>query len=219
MTRHDAPFSVQLRAGADALWQAQHDHPVVRGIGDGSLPLAAFARYVRQDYLFLIDYARLLALGAARAPDLDTMRRFAELAQAILGEEMELHRAFAAGLGITAAELEAEEPAPETTIYTDFLVRTAATGDFGELAAALLPCMWGYAEVGQRLAERGLPEEEAYARWIETYASAEFAALATWCRGLVDRLAAETGEAGRERMRRAFETCSRHELGFWDTAR
>jgi thiaminase/transcriptional activator TenA len=219
MTRPDAPFSVQLRAGADALWQAQHDHPVVRGIGDGSLPLAAFARYVRQDYLFLIDYARLLALGAARAPDLDTMRRFAELAQAILGEEMELHRAFAAGLGITAAELEAEEPAPETTIYTDFLVRTAATGDFGELAAALLPCMWGYAEVGQRLAERGLPEEEAYARWIETYASAEFAALATWCRGLVDRLAAETGEAGRERMRRAFETCSRHELGFWDTAR
>jgi thiaminase/transcriptional activator TenA len=219
MTRPDAPFSVQLRAGADALWQAQHDHPVVRGIGDGSLPLAAFARYVRQDYLFLIDYARLLALGAARAPDLDTMRRFAELAQAILGEEMELHRAFAAALGITAAELEAEEPAPETTIYTDFLVRTAATGDFGELAAALLPCMWGYAEVGQRLAERGLPEEEAYARWIETYASAEFAALATWCRGLVDRLAAETGEAGRERMRRAFETCSRHELGFWDTAR
>jgi thiaminase/transcriptional activator TenA len=219
MTRPDAPFSVQLRAGADALWQAQHDHPVVRGIGDGSLPLAAFARYVRQDYLFLIDYARLLALGAARAPDLDTMRRFAELAQAILGEEMELHRAFAAGLGITAAELEAEEPAPETTIYTDFLVRTAATGDFGELAAALLPCMWGYAEVGQRLAERGLPEEEAYARWIETYASAEFAALAAWCRGLVDRLAAETGEAGRERMRRAFETCSRHELGFWDTAR
>jgi len=219
MTRPDAPFSVQLRAGADALWQAQHDHPVVRGIGDGSLPPAAFARYVRQDYLFLIDYARLLALGAARAPDLDTMRRFAELAQAILGEEMELHRAFAAGLGITAAELEAEEPAPETTIYTDFLVRTAATGDFGELAAALLPCMWGYAEVGQRLAERGLPEEEAYARWIEMYASAEFAALATWCRGLVDRLAAETGEAGRARMRRAFETCSRHELGFWDTAR
>jgi thiaminase (transcriptional activator TenA) len=212
-------FSDQLRAGADALWQAQHDHPVVRGIGDGSLPLAAFARYVRQDYLFLIDYARLLALGAARAPDLETMRRFAELAEAILGEEMELHRAFAAGLGITAAELEAEEPAAETTIYTDFLVRTAATGDFGELAAALLPCMWGYAEVGQRLAARGLPEEEAYARWIETYASAEFAALATWCRGLVDRLATETGEAGRERMRRAFETCSRHELGFWDTAR
>jgi thiaminase/transcriptional activator TenA len=212
-------FSARLRSDADALWQAQHDHPVVRGIGDGSLPLPAFARYVRQDYLFLIDYARALALGAARAPDLATMRRFAELAQAILGEEMELHRAFAASIGISGAELEAEAPDPETSLYTDFLVRTAATGDFGELAAALLPCMWGYAEVGQRLAERPAPPVEAYARWIETYASADFAALAAWCRELVDRLAEDAGDGGRERMRRAFATCSRHELGFWDTAR
>ena len=212
-------FSAQLRAAADPLWQAQHDHPTVRGIGDGSLPVEAFARYVRQDYRFLIDYARLLALGAARAPDLATMRRFADLTQAILGEEMELHRAFAAEFGITDAELEAEPPAPETALYTDFLVRTAATGDFAELAAALLPCMWGYAEIGQRLAAGPRPADDRYARWIDTYASAEFAELAVWCRALVDRLAEEAGEAGRERMRRAFETCSRHELGFWDTAR
>ena len=212
-------FSAQLRADAAEIWQAQHDHPAVRGIGDGSLPVEAFARYVRQDYLFLIDYARLLALGAARAPDLETMRRFADLAQAILVTEMDLHRAFAAEFGISAQELEAEEAAPETRIYTDFLVRTAATGDFAELAAALLPCMWGYAEVGQRLAAGPRPPEERYSRWIEMYASDEFGELATWCRGLVDRLAEETGEAGRDRMRRAFLTCSRHELGFWDTAR
>ena len=43
---------------------------------------------MRQDYLFLIEYARLLALGAARAPDRDTMRRFAELTAAILTTEM-----------------------------------------------------------------------------------------------------------------------------------
>ena len=98
-------------------------------------------------------------------------------------------------------------------------MRTAATGDFAELAAALLPCMWGYAEIGQRLAAGPRPADDRYARWIDTYASAEFAELAAWCRALVDRLAEEAGEAGRERMRRAFETCSRHELGFWDTAR
>src|SRR3954452_1634461 len=42
-----------------------------------------------EDYVFLVEYARMLALDAARAPDLMTMRRFAELAQAILGEEMD----------------------------------------------------------------------------------------------------------------------------------
>src|SRR5918912_677420 len=120
------PFSGQLRRGADAVWRAQHEHPFVRGVADGTLPVERFARYARQDYLSLIDSARLLALGAARAPDLDTMRRLAGLAQAILGEEMELHRAFAREFGIAESELEAEEPAPTTQAYTDFLVRTAA---------------------------------------------------------------------------------------------
>ncbi|MGH8575250.1 MAG: thiaminase II, partial [Gammaproteobacteria bacterium] len=69
-----------LRAAAADIWEAQHRHPFVTGIGDGTLELSRFQTWVRQDYLFLIEYARLLALGAARAPDLETMARFADLA-------------------------------------------------------------------------------------------------------------------------------------------
>lgn len=210
------PFSAQLRRAADPIWAAQHEHPFVRGVGDGTVALDDFARYVRQDYVFLVEYARLLALGAARAPDVATMRRFADLAQAILGEEMELHRAFAREFGISEADLEAEAPHPVTRAYTDFLLRTATLGSFGELAAALLPCMWGYAEIGARLAEGEPPADPRCASWIETYAAADFQELAAWCRGLVDRLAAEAGEPERERMRRAFVVCSEHELAFWD---
>jgi thiaminase (transcriptional activator TenA) len=209
-------FSEELRGAASDLWDAQHAHPFVRGIGDGSLPVERFAHYVRQDYLFLVEYARMLALGAARATDVETMRRFAELAGAILGDEMDLHRAFARDFGISEAELEAEAAAPTTQAYTDFLVRTAALGDQGELAAALLPCMWGYAELGQRLAAEGAPADERYARWIEMYASPDFDDLAVWCRGLVDRLGAAADDEGRARMTRAFVTCSRYELAFWE---
>ncbi len=209
-------FSAELRAAAADVWEAQHAHPFVTGLGDGSLSGDRFADWVRQDHLFLVDYARLLALGAARAPDLATMRRFADLTQAVLGEEMELHRTLAAELGIPAAALEAEAAAPATAAYTDFLLRTAALGDFAELAAALLPCMWGYAEVGERLAARGRPGHRHYDAWIDAYAAPEFAALAAWCRALVDDLAADAGPALRARMQRAFVTCSRHELAFWD---
>jgi thiaminase/transcriptional activator TenA len=211
-----ASFAAELRAAAADVWAAQHAHPFVRGVGDGTLARERFAHYVRQDYLFLVEYARMLALGAARAPDLTTMRRFAELAQAILAEEMDLHRAFAREFGIAEQELEAERPAPTTQAYTDFLVRTAAVGDLGELAAALLPCMWGYAEVGQQLAANGLPPDPRYARWIETYAAPDFEELAAWCRRLVDRLGEEATAGGRARMHRAFLTCSRYELQFWE---
>ncbi len=213
-----AALSTRLRRAADPIWQAQHAHPFLRGIADGTLASERFSFYVRQDYLFLVEYARLLALGAARAPDLATMTRFSQLTTEILTTEMDLHRAFAAELGITPAELAAESPSPTTQGYTDFLVRTAAQGDFAELAAALLPCMWGYAEIGQALAAEGASPDQRYARWVDMYASAEFAELADWCRALVDRLGGALAEGGRARLQRAFLTSSRYELAFWEMA-
>jgi thiaminase/transcriptional activator TenA len=211
-------FTDELRTAAGPIWEAQYAHPFVRGIADGSLDPARFAFFIRQDWLFLGHYARLLALGAARAPDLATMRRFAELTRAVLVDELALHRAEAAAWGVSEAELDDEQPAPTTQAYTDFLVRTAATGDFAELTGALLPCMWGYAELGRRLAEQARPSDERYARWIQAYAAEEFAALAAWCRDLVDRLAADAAPAIRHAMLRAFVTSSRYELAFWQMA-
>jgi thiaminase/transcriptional activator TenA len=108
--------------------------------------------------------------------------------------------------------------APTTRAYTDFLIRLAATGDFAELVAALLPCMWGFSEIGRLLAAGGTPAEPRYAAWIDAYASPEFADLASWCRELVDRIAAAAGEEVRRRMEAAFLTSSRYELAFWEMA-
>ncbi len=212
-------FDDTLRSAADDLWEAQHAHPFVRGLGDGSLPAARFREYIAQDYVFLIDYGRLLALGAARSPDLPTMRRFADLTQAILVTEMDLHRGLAASWGIDEPTLAATKPTPVTSAYVDFLLRTAALGDFAELVAALLPCMWSYAEIGERLAAAqasGAADPGPYAEWVATYASAEFQDLAAWCRGLTAELAADAGPATRDRMTRAFLAASRHEVAFWE---
>lgn len=211
-------FTDYLRRLADPIWEAQHAHPFVRGIGDGTLDLERFRFWVRQDYLFLIDYARLFAVAAARAPDLATMTTFAELLHATLKTEMALHRAYAAEFGIAAEELEREQKAPTTQAYTDFLLRTATLDDFAALAAALLPCMWGFCEVGQRLAARGLPSDPRYAAWIKMYSGAEFVALADWCRALVDGLAEGASADARQRMAAAFVTSSRYELAFWQMA-
>ncbi len=132
--------------------------------------------------------------------------------------EMSLHRELAAGLGITEAELEGEPMAPTTQAYTDFLVRTAATGDFSELCAALLPCMWGFSEIGLQLARGPRPADSRLAAWIDSYADPEFAALANWCRDVVDGLAAGVGPGIRSGMEAAFTTSSRYELAFWEMA-
>ena len=211
-------FTERLRKKADPIWEAQHQHPFVRGIGDGTLGLEPFKFWVRQDYVFLVGYARLLALAAARSPDLNTMTRFAELLFATLQTEMSVQRSYAAEFGISHEELERELPAPTTQAYTDFLLQVAATGDFAELVGALLPCMWGFSEIGQRLAERSRPADERYAKWIDTYGSREFAELAEWCRDLLDRLAEGLPEPYLQKLEEAFLTSSRYEWLFWEMA-
>ena len=211
-------FSDRLKAAAAGVWEAQHEHPFIRGIGDGSLDITRFRHWVRQDYRFLIEYARMLAMASARAPDLEAMTKLAQLTNETLNVEMSMHRSYAAEFGISEEELEREEMSPTCRAYTDFLVRTAAAGSFPELVGALLPCMWGFSEVGQRLAAGGRPTDPRYAAWIDMYASAEFAELAAWCRGLLDRITDGLPKTELRLVEEAFVTSSRYEYLFWEMA-
>jgi thiaminase/transcriptional activator TenA len=158
----------------------------------------------------------LFALAAARAPDTATLGRLVDLAHATFHQELSLHRAYAAEFGLGEADLDRAEKSPTCAAYTDFLLRTAATADFAEVLAALLPCMWGYSELGRSMAAQGLPANPRYRRWIETYADPAFAALATWCADLLDRAANGLPAARLAACEHAFLTSLRHELAFWD---
>ena len=69
----ESSFSESLRREAEPLWTAIHAHPFVRGIGEGTLPPERFRFYMHQDYFFLIEYSRVIALAAAKAPRLAEM--------------------------------------------------------------------------------------------------------------------------------------------------
>lgn len=194
-------------------------HPFVRGIGAGDLPREPFVFYVRQDYLYLIEYSRALALGVARSHELHLMELFAELVHSTLRFEMELHRGYCERFDISREELEATEIAPATHSYTRHLLSVAYGGTTAELMAALLPCQWGYWEIGKHLAEQGLPENAPlYREWIEMYSGKEFGDLARELRDTFDQVAARCSEDEWSRVSEIFRMSSRYEYGFWDGA-
>ena len=212
-------FSDELRMKGAPTWDLEKQHPFVTGIGDGSLPLDIFRYYMRQDYIFLIDFCRAISLAVAKAQTVEDMGWFAKLLHETLNTEMSLHIGFCGDLGITEQDLLSTEPSPTTLAYTRHLVQTAYTGGVGELATAILPCSWGYCEIGQMLNDRGAPAAQPlYGRWIEMYSSPEFAELADWLRSFIDRTSEASGDQERGRMVKAFLLSSQYEYMFWDAA-
>ncbi len=212
-------FISDIEAQIQSIRDAILAHPFVTGVGDGTLPVEKFKHYVTQDYAYLVEYSRALALASALAPRLDDMSWFAGLLDETLNVEMSLHRSYCQEFGISVEELEATIVAPTTVAYTSFLLKTAYDGSFGELVASLLPCQWGYWEIGDHLIRRGLPQHAPlYSQWIEMYTSEEFAALAQHIRDMADRLGAEAGPAELTAMGKAYMESVRLEHQFWDMA-
>lgn len=209
-------FTDELYEAARPIWDAQLEHPFVRGIADGSLDPRVFQRWVLQDYLYLKEFARIFAWAVAKSDQLESMSWYAAVLNLTLNTEMELHRQYAARFGLSPADLEAVETWPTTRAYTDFLVRTAADGDMADLVAALLPCAWGYVHLAQKIAGDRPPEDQRYADWIAQYASPEFAEAAQWLRDEMDRLAEGTTAAKRQRLTELFVLSSRYEWQFWE---
>ncbi|MBU3570930.1 thiaminase II [Priestia aryabhattai] len=211
-------FSERLYEKLQPIWRQNHNHPFVQGMGDGTLEKEKFRFYMIQDYLYLIDYAKLFAIGAMKATDLQTMGKFAALLDSTLNEEMNLHREYAKKFQISEKELEKAQPSPTTLAYTHYMLHVGQSGTLAELVAALLPCMWSYWEIGKELSEKPGAENEFYREWIEMYSSEEFGELATWCINLFDSLTEDKSEAELEKLEEIFLNTTRFEYMFWDMA-
>ena len=211
-------FTDELRQKATQIWAAELEHPFVRGIADGSLPKEKFKFYLCQDYLFLLDYSRVFAYGVIKAQDEATMAKFSLLLHETLNTEMDLHRGYCDRFGITPAEMETTPVAPTTHAYTRHLLHVAQAGTLTDLVAGVLPCQWGYWEIGTALAKRGTSPEPLYQEWIKMYSSDEFGALGEWLRELLNDLTAESTDAEKRRLTNHFLTSSRYEYLFWEMA-
>jgi thiaminase (transcriptional activator TenA) len=199
-------LSAQLQALGEPLLAEQLRHPTVVGIGRGDLDPAVFRGWLEQDYLYLLDYVRVFSRLAWQAPDAH-LGFLVDLAHSTWNDELRMHRELAEPFG---AQLDTARKGPQCAAYTGFLIDSAA--DYGTGLAALLPCMWGYSQLGQRLAEHP-PAEPRYRRWVDTYAAPEFAELADRCAQMLDEAAPDPDLA-----RAVFSKAMQHELSFWDAS-
>lgn len=210
-------FSQRLFSKAKPIWESYLEHPFLKELSQGTLEDDKFSFYVKQDYVYLIDYIKIFALGMVKSDTLEDMQAFSKCANAIVNIEMDAHVEFAKKFGITKEELEDTKPNASNLSYTKFMLQVSNQGSLAELVAVLLPCMWSYAFIGKTLAkDKKALEHPLYKEWILTYADEEYNKQNDWCIKLMDRLAEGLPERQLQKLEDLFILSSKYEYMFWD---
>ncbi len=208
----------RLVAAAGGGWPAYTRHEFVRCLARGDLPEAAFRRYLVQDYLFLLHFARAWGLAVYKSDTLSEMRRAHALVAATLDIEIGLHIGFCRLWGLSEAAMAAEPEALETVAYTRFVLDRGLAGDRLDLEVALAPCVVGYAEIArERMADPATKHDgNPYREWLDMYAGAEYQSLAGEAATALDEQFARRGSEGRfPALAACFATATRLEADFW----
>ena len=217
-TRSQRVSRVLHESGAHA-WERATDHPMVRAIGDGSLPHAVFRGYFEQNVLYLQDYARAIALIVAKAPDRDAITTLHRFQGQIVETEIPANLRFLERLGGDVTSLgPAGSMRPTTYAYTRHLLATCAQGDCADALTAVLPCQWSYGELARRLLTEHPPADPIYADWIGMFGSDEYDALVAETTALLDRMADVADAVRMAALTAIFERSTQYEVAFWDMA-
>ncbi len=162
-TSSEPTFSARLRDQCDRIWAGLHGHPFLRELARGTLPLDRFRFFIEQDLLFLPEFARCTAMGAAKSRSEEELEFFTRQLDGITRLEIPSNRRLLDQVISLGAQDRGGSlaMAPANVAYTSFLLATAAAGGPLEITAAILPCSWSYVEIARglkgELSSRSIP--------------------------------------------------------------
>ena len=200
-------------------WAAYTEHTFVQQLAKGTLAQPRYLHYLKQDFLFLKQYARAYALAIYKAHTLAGMRKALPSVIALLDSEISHHVNYCGKWGLTEADLEAEDEDFGTVAYTRYVLDAGMKGDIVDLYAALAPCSMGYAEIGRNLCtdENTLWQGNPFEGWITLYGGDEFQRSVAQGIEHLDVLLADI-DLHSQRARdliTVFRTATRMEIAFW----
>ncbi len=211
-------FSTQAWDNIDNIYNSILKMKFIQQLEQGSLSKEIFQHYIIQDGIYLGEFARVLAITAAKAPTADLQLEFAQNAQNAIAVERSLHAEFFREFGILPEVALASQASPTCLNYTNFLLATAYQHSFSISVAAVLPCFWIYLEVGKHIYQQVNDRNNPYQKWIDTYIDKNFEAAVKSVIDVANDMATKTSSCELTLMSQVFYRASQFEWMFWDSA-
>lgn len=214
-------------------WKKYTEHPFLALLATNQLPFDDFLFYLKQDFYYLVNYARMHGVAISVAPNCEQIEAQSQIVTSIM-TEIERHKTkllTVYNIDYNSVDLDEElQPAPACMAYCDYLLKAGKMEDFLGIKTALAPCLHGYAEAGaygQKIRDKfdgslGVlatqEQSDIYTSWLEDYSSEWYLEAHQNGINALDLLL-EDNQLSEERLLelcQMFRDVTDLEVGFWD---
>ena len=170
-------FFYKLKNSCKKEWSEYTNHKFLSDLVNNKLPYKNFKNYLVQDYVFLQQFLKILALSVYKSNNFDEIDRSINFIKGI-DHEIKLHISYCKKWKIPLKSLNNIVVEKANSDYTDHVLKVGKNGDNLDIFSCLSVCIFGYGEIGFNLSKIKNWKKSKYSSWIQMYSSKEYQRVA-----------------------------------------
>ena len=145
-------FFYKLKSSCKKEWSEYINHKFLSDLVNNKLPDKNFKKYLIQDYIFLQQFLKILALSIYKSKTFKEMNRSVNFIKGI-DHEIKLHINYCKKWQIPLKSLNSIKVEKANSDYTNHVLNVGKNGNNLDIFSGLSPCIIGYGEIGFRLSK------------------------------------------------------------------
>ena len=170
-------YFYKLKNSCNKEWSEYTDHKFLSDLVSNKLPDKNFKKYLVQDYAFLQQFLKILALSVYKSSSFEEIKRSVNFIKGI-DHEIKLHVSYCKKWKIPLHSLSNIKVEKSNRAYTDYVLSMGKDGNNLDIFSSLSPCIIGYGEIGFKLSKIRNWRKSKYSSWIKMYSSEEYQQVA-----------------------------------------
>ena len=208
-------YFYKLKNSCNKEWSEYTDHKFLSNLVNNKLPDKNFKKYLVQDYIFLQQFLKILALSVYKSNSFEEINRSVNFIKGI-DQEIKLHVSFCKKWKIPLKSLNNIKVERANSAYTDHVLNVGKNGNNLDIFSSLSPCIIGYGEIGFKLSKIKNWKKSKYSSWIKMYSSKEYQQVAKDNIDYLDILLKNNKGKKLNTLKRNFKKSTILERNFWE---
>ena len=208
-------YFYKLKNSCKKEWSEYTDHKFLFDLVHNKLPDKNFKNYLVQDYIFLQQFLKILALSIYRSKSVEETDRSLNFIKGI-DNEIKLHVSYCKKWNIPLRSLNNIKVEEANSAYTDHVLSIGKSGNNLDIFSCLSPCTIGYGEIGFKLSKIKDWEKSKYSSWIKMYSSKEYQKVARDNIRYLDILFKNNKNKITTKIKKNFKKSTILERNFWE---